>query len=264
MTTETNPPNLDVDLDVTSPEFKIAHDRLVEVFAHRSARGTENPDEPDTVQAMQIALNLPKQHPPSRHDLLAAAAQAVVAVCLNPQAGTDGEWSAALNRWYDHRIRKVTRRARNTGWQAVQNLPGVTSSVHGAQARAFIPSAVHEVEPLIRKLQIKGTDLPLADHQPSPRADTPTIYVDAGLGMSLGKAAAQVGHGSMLLAAHQPFDWVQSWARRGFELCVVETDPDVFAQLVDAPGAVTIRDIGYTEVAPNTATVVASPRPLAH
>jgi len=74
MTAETNPPNLDVDLDVTSPEFKIAHDRLVEVFAHRSARGTENPDEPDTVQAMQIALNLPKQHPPSRHDLLAAAA----------------------------------------------------------------------------------------------------------------------------------------------------------------------------------------------
>ena len=68
----------------------------------------------------------------------------------------------------------------------------------------------------------------------------------------------------MLLAAHQPFDWVQSWARRGFELCVAETDPDGFAQLVDAPGAVTIRDIGYTEVAPNTATVVASPRPLAH
>ena len=61
MTAETNTPNLDVDLDVTSPEFKIAHDRLVEVFAHRSARGTENPDEPDTVQAMQIALNLPKQ-----------------------------------------------------------------------------------------------------------------------------------------------------------------------------------------------------------
>ena len=89
MTAETNPPNLDVDLDVTSPEFKIAHDRLVEVFAHRSARGTENPDEPDTVQAMQIALNLPKQHPPSRHDLLAAAAQAVVAVCLDPQAGAE-------------------------------------------------------------------------------------------------------------------------------------------------------------------------------
>lgn len=54
MTAETNPPNLDVDLDVTSPEFKIAHDRLVEVFAHRSARGTENPDEPDTVQALSL------------------------------------------------------------------------------------------------------------------------------------------------------------------------------------------------------------------
>ena len=126
MTAETNTPNLDVDLDVTSPEFKIAHDRLVEVFAHRSARGTENPDEPDTVQAMQIALNLPKQHPPSRHDLLAAAAQAVVAVCLNPQAGTDGEWSAALNRWYDHRIRKVTRRAhdctQSKGWWAANSM----------------------------------------------------------------------------------------------------------------------------------------------
>ena len=70
MTTETNPPNPDADIDVTSPEFKIAHDRLVEVFAHRSARGTENPDEPDTVQAMQIALNLPKQHAVDRKSVV--------------------------------------------------------------------------------------------------------------------------------------------------------------------------------------------------
>lgn len=248
-------------LDPESPEFRIAHERLATAMAHRPGQDIENPDDPDTIQAMQLALHLPKHNPPARADLLAAAAQAVVAVCLDSLAGSDTAWAAALEHWYGHRIRKVARRARNTGWDAVQALPGVTSVVGDAAARAFIPSAVHAVPHLIRKLQINGTDVPGGIEKQAQRS-LPTLYVDAGLGMSVGKTAAQVGHGSMLLAAAQPLTWVQEWARQGFALQVREVDSNTFAELVGAPDVVVIRDTGYTEVAPNSATVMAATAPL--
>ena len=69
-------------------KFEIAHQRLVEACDARSWRDDpENPDEPATIQAMQIALNLPKQEPPARTEVLEAAASAVVAVCLDERAG---------------------------------------------------------------------------------------------------------------------------------------------------------------------------------
>ncbi len=42
--------------------------------------------------------------------------------------------------------------------------------------------------------------------------------------MSAGKAAAQVGHGSMLLAAKMSFEDVKRWAARDFVLSVREID----------------------------------------
>ena len=80
-------------------KFEIAHQRLVEACDARSWRDDpENPDEPATIQAMQIALNLPKQEPPARTEVLEAAASAVVAVCLDERAGEDGAFAHALGR----------------------------------------------------------------------------------------------------------------------------------------------------------------------
>ena len=62
---------------------------------------------------MQIALNLPKQDPPARTEVLEAAAKGVVKLCLDERAGQDGAFAEALGQWYGHRIRKVARRARN-------------------------------------------------------------------------------------------------------------------------------------------------------
>ena len=54
-------------------KFEVAHQRLVEACDSRSWRDDpENPDEPATIQAMQIALNLPKQEPPARTEVLEA------------------------------------------------------------------------------------------------------------------------------------------------------------------------------------------------
>lgn len=235
-----------------------AHRRLVEACSERSWRDDpEDPDKPETVQAMQIALNLPKQEPPSRTEVLEAAARAVVKLCLDERAGQEGAFAEALGQWYGHRIRKVARRARNKAWRDVQGLPGVTVA---DRARAFVPSAVSEVDPLVAKLQIGHTDLPKDAPQPA-LGDVPLILIDASLEMSAGKAAAQVGHGSMLLAAAMSFDEVEKWAAQDFALCVREVDSEGFAEACARQDAVVVRDAGFTEVAPDSATVCALRRP---
>lgn len=54
--------------------LRISYDRL-----RSMSRTEENP----IVQAMQIALHIPKNDPPARSEILQAAAQAVVACCLS-------------------------------------------------------------------------------------------------------------------------------------------------------------------------------------
>lgn len=221
-------------------------------------RGAEDPDDPQTVQTMQIVVRLPKTDPPTRTDVLAAAAQAVVKVCLDPRAAQPGTWHDALEQWYGHRIRKIARRARGAGWDGVQSLPGCTAVFGSAAVRAFIPSAVSDVPHAVSKLQIRGTDLPL-DEDSAGDLGIPVIAVDASLEMTAGKAAAQVGHGSMLLAAEMSSDAVAAWAADGFPLHVREVSRNVFAELAAHPGAVAVQDSGFTEVAPGSTTVVALP-----
>lgn len=234
--------------------FRRAHALLVD----RAKEGPhfEDPTKPETVQAMQIVLKLPKTDPPARHNILAAAAQAVVRVCLDERVATDYAIHEAFHAWYGHLIRKVARRARNAGWEHIQHLPGITATVEDAQARAFVPSAVSAVPAEIKKLQISGTDVPWEEELPEP-TEPVVIYCDAGLVMSVGKAAAQVGHASMMLAAQRPVEFVEAWAKAGFPLAVREVPSEVFQAHCEAPDAVAIRDAGFTEVEPGSITVVA-------
>ena len=242
-----------------APEFVTAHKLLVDACTGRSWRDIdEDPQHPETVQAMQIALNLPKSTPQSRIEVLESAARAVVAVCLDERAGQDGFFAEALGQWYGHRIRKVARRARNKAWDDVQGLAGVTIN---NQARAFIPSAVKDVPAPIAKLQIGHTDLP-HEELGAPLANAPVVYVDNSLEMTAGKAAAQVGHGSMLYAASLSAQEAWEWKQQDFILSVREVPREVFNKALEVPEAVVIRDAGYTEVAPDSATVIALPSPL--
>lgn len=247
---------------VYEDDFARAHARLVAYCLDRNWReDPEDPTRPETVQAMQIALHIPKNNPPLRHDLLAAAAQAVVGVCLDERAGQDGAFWEGIRNWYGHRIRKIARRARNSGWNNVQVLAGVTVSHGTASARAFVPSAVEAVDPLIGKLQIGNTDVPAVDYADIPVREVPTLYVDVALSMSAGKAAAQVGHASMLLAAHMSLEEARAWAATGFDLQVRGVDAATFKEICAQPGAVAVQDAGFTEVAPDSITVCALPAP---
>ncbi len=250
--------------DPQSEAFARAHARLAAATTLANWQNDpEDPNDPDTIWAMQLVLEIPKINPPRRNDLLIASAQAVVALCLDELAGMDPiqpeSFAAALDRWYHLRIRKVSRRARNTAWSAVQLLPGVTIEHNGAKARAFVPTAVNQVPAPIRKLQIGGTDL-AADHNESVETQAATIYINAAEEMTVGKAAAQVGHASMLLAGSLSLPQVQAWAETGFKLEVRYVDN--FAELIDDPSMVVVRDAGFTEVAPGTATVAANWKPV--
>jgi peptidyl-tRNA hydrolase len=71
--------------------------------------------------------------------------------------------------------------------------------------------------------------------------------------MSVGKAAAQVGHASMLYAAAHGLAFVPPFAVR-------DADAQRWAQLcaaVERGEAVAVRDAGFTEVAPGTITTIA-------
>jgi peptidyl-tRNA hydrolase len=200
---------------------------------------------------MPVVLRL-ERPPAARTPVLEAAAAAALAVCLDPRAQPGGEWHDTVAVWVTTQIRKIARRARGAHWEAVQELPGVTWEVDGAQARALLPGPVDEVPRVVSRLQIGGTELEPDAPGPSVPGD-PVIWVNAGLNLTVGKAAAQVGHASMLYAAARGLTSVPRFAVR-------DADGDRWAQLCAAVGrgeAVAVRDAGFTEVAPGTITCIA-------
>ncbi|MCC3315090.1 peptidyl-tRNA hydrolase [Nocardia africana] len=238
--------------------FRARHAELA-----RGYGGGGDPDDPAQVQAMQMVLHIPKAEPPLRSAVLEAAAAAAVALCLDPRVGPGGEWESRYLAWKRSRIRKVARRARGAQWVSANDVDGVTIEVDGAQARALVPGPVGDIDARIRKLQIGGTDLDHDEPGP-PDPELPVLWVNSGLGMTVGKAAAQVGHASMLLAGALSVDRAFAWARRGYRCAVRDAEPQHWARLCArvnggaGPETVAaVRDAGFTEVAPGSMTVIA-------
>ncbi len=240
-------------------------DPLAARYAHwlglpATETGDTADEDPELVRAMPVILRIERSSPPSRTSVLEAAAAAAVAVCL----ADEPSWEDPLQAWIDGRIRKVSRRARGAHWDAVQALPGVTVSVDGAEARALVPGLVVETPREVTRLQISGSELPTDDPGPPPPG-VPVLWLNPTVEMTAGKAAAQVGHASMLLAAliRDP-EYFASW--KDYR-CAVRTPTRARWQELhpgDDPagawrsrGVVAVRDAGFTEVAPGTVTVIA-------
>ena len=237
--------------------FSDVYDRLVGYVG-----GGTDPEDPADVLAMGMVLRIEKSDPPNRHGLLVAAARAVVLLCLDERAEADGLWAPGLDAWCDARIRKIARRARGKQWSDVQGLWGVTAEHDGCEARAFVPGRVGDVDPRVKKLQIGGTDVDgeLLSGDPSGGGEGLCLWINPGLDMTVGKAAAQVGHASMLGVALFSLDEAQTWYTAGCPLDVRLASAERWAALVAAAerGAVAaVRDAGFTEVEPGSVTVIA-------
>ncbi|MEJ2854971.1 MULTISPECIES: peptidyl-tRNA hydrolase [unclassified Saccharothrix] len=215
---------------------------------------TTDEEDPALVRAMPMVLRIERTSPPCRTDVLEAAAAAAIAVCLDPRAEPGGEWHDEVVAWVRGRIRKVSRRARGAHWEAVQALPGVTITVGGAQVRAFVPGLVSELPKELSRLQISGSELPVDEPGDVP-AGAYELWLNPRVEMTAGKAAAQVGHASMLLAPTLTEEELEAWAAVDYRCAVRTPSPADWDALVARPDTVVVRDAGYTEVDPGTATV---------
>ncbi|MEQ3554239.1 peptidyl-tRNA hydrolase [Pseudonocardia nematodicida] len=220
------------------------------------------PEADGVVRAMPVVLRIERDPLPARTPLLEAAATAAVAVCLDPRALPGGEWHDAVETWIDGRIRKIARRARGAHWRAVQELPGVTVGIGGAEVRALLPGPVDDVPRTVSRLQIGGTELEPDEPGPVP-AGAPRVLLNPHVEMTVGKAAAQVGHASMILGALRGWPVVDPADVPRFAVrtpAVGEWDRLVADLEAGAPGIAAVRDAGFTEVDPGTVTCLALPQ----
>jgi peptidyl-tRNA hydrolase len=224
---------------------------------------------PEEVRAMPVILRIERSEPPGRTPLLEAAAAAALAVCLDERSEPGGEWAEPMHAWLDNRIRKVARRARGAHWAAVQDLPGSTVEIDGAEARALVPGLVAEAPKEVSRLQISGSELPPDEPGPIP-GGVPLLLLNPHAPMTVGKAAAQVGHATMILAALLDDEQRAAWAARGYRTAVRPASVARWKELHpgdDPEGAwrrdrvVAVRDAGFTEVDPGTITVLAQWEP---
>ncbi|MFG1820908.1 peptidyl-tRNA hydrolase [Microbispora bryophytorum] len=236
-----------------------------------------------TERVLPLVVRIERSAPPQRTDALEAAATAVVRLLDRAQDRAQdrardhaqdraqdraqdhaegraedggGEWSDEVAEWQDGRIRKVVRRARGAEWRRALALPGITVTVRTAEVRVHPPVPLDDWPRDLARLQVSGTDLSDDATPPEAGPGDVVLWINPGLEMTAGKAMAQAGHGAQ-------FAWWgageadrAAWRERGFAVRVRTADPAGWDALA-ASGLPVVRDAGFTEIAPNSATVVA-------
>ncbi|MET9959186.1 aminoacyl-tRNA hydrolase [Streptomyces sp. NPDC006326] len=205
---------------------------------------------------LPLVVRIEKAEPPARTDALETAARAVLVLLADERAQGEGEWAEAVRDWQDARIRKVVRRARGAEWRKAETLPGVTVRGERSQVRVFPPVPLDGWPRELAKLQVSGTDLD--DPEPAGPAEpgVPVLWLNPGLEMSAGKAMAQAGHAAQLAWWELAGPERDRWRESGFRLAVRAAAPGQWAEL-SGSGLPVVRDAGFTEIAPGSATVVA-------
>ncbi|QBJ92873.1 peptidyl-tRNA hydrolase [Streptomyces seoulensis] len=205
---------------------------------------------------LPLVVRIEKSAPPARTDALETAARAVLVLLGDERARGDGEWAEAVRDWEDARIRKVVRRARGAEWRRATELPGITVTGAAAEVRVFPPIPLDGWPKELAKLQVSGTELDDPESPAEPDLTAPVLWLNPELEMSAGKEMAQVGHGAQLAWWALPDAARGAWRAAGHPLTVRTATPSHWRELTTG-GLPLVRDAGFTEIAPGSATVVA-------
>ena len=206
---------------------------------------------------MPLVVRLERDAAPQRTDALETAARAVLTLLADPRVtGDEGEWAAAVAAWQDARIRKVVRRARGAEWRRAEALPGITLTGRTAEVRVYPPVPLDGWPKDLARLQVSGTDF--GDDAPpaAPEPGAAVIWLNPDVEMSAGKSMAQAGHAAQLGWWRMDPERAAKWAADGFPLAVRTATPERWAELA-ASDLPMVRDAGFTEVEPGTATAIA-------
>jgi len=216
-------------------------------------------DADERPRALQMAARVEKTNPPLLEDVFAGAALGVIALLDDPRSLPDGEWHADVVAWNGARIRKIMRRARASAWERAQNVPGLTIRSGSAEVRVFVPGIVDEAPAELAKLQIQSTPLDepnLVNDLPSPTEPTMAIVLNPAVEMSWGKRGAQVAHAAQRCWESLDRKTRLDWNAASRPVQVLRPAPGLWEDLLPTM-TTTIRDGGFTEIAPGTLTSAA-------
>ena len=206
---------------------------------------------------MPLVVRLERDAAPQRTDALETAARAVLTLLSDPRVtGDEGEWADAVAAWQDARIRKVVRRARGAEWRRAEALPGITLTGHTAEVRVYPPVPLDGWPKDLARLQVSGTDFGDDTPPAAPEPGAAVIWLNPDVEMSAGKSMAQAGHAAQLGWWRMDPERAAKWAADGFPLAVRTATPERWAELA-ASDLPMVRDAGFTEVEPGTATAIA-------
>lgn len=221
---------------------------------------SDDPDRPGPSATGQVEYVLPlvvrieRDGPPAHTAALEAAARTVLTVLTDPRSVDGGAWAAAVDAWQAGRIRKVVRRTRGAAWRRAAALPGVTVAHGGAEVRGYPPVPLDGWPPELARLQVAGTEL--SDPRPPPAVSGRVLWLNPALTMSTGKAMAQVGHAAQLAWWALGGPARTAWLGDGLDLHVRTAAAGRWAVLRRS-GLPVVRDAGFTEIPPGSATVIA-------
>jgi peptidyl-tRNA hydrolase len=216
---------------------------------------------------LPLVVRLERDAPPARTDALETAARAVLVLLADERSRGEGEWAQRIEAWQDGRIRKVVRRARGAEWRRAEALPGITVTGSGtgsdtdvvAQVRVFPPVPLDGWPKDLARLQVSGTELDDPETPAPPLPGVPALWFNPAVKMTAGKAMAQAGHAAQLGWWSLTETEARAGAAAGFPLAVRTATPEQWGKLA-AADLPTVRDAGFTEVAPGSTTAIAELR----
>lgn len=186
---------------------------------------------------------------------------AAVALAALEAYRTASDDSGIWDRWINEGDGgKTVRRASDKDFAKVSSRPDVIAhtQVGDAKALAFSPTAYTEMDSVIRRLQVGGTEFERKGSSVIPTE--PTIILNLSLEMSTGKSSAQAAHALLAWWNLTHDDEREEWLQRGSRVNIVEVFSIDFKRLSSSldPYAV-IHDAGHTEIESGSATAFVYP-----